>query len=115
MSFWYLASPYSGYEHGLDAAYKEVAKVAARLTIAKIPIFCPIIHSHSITENSDIDPLDFALWMEVDSHFTTLACGLIVLMMPGWLESKGVQAEIKEFEEAGKPIVYMKWSWKRDD
>lgn len=115
MSFWYLASPYSGYEHGLDAAYKEVAKSAAKLTIAKIPIFCPIIHSHSMTENSSIDPLNHEFWMEVDSCFMTIAHGLIVLMMPGWLESKGVQAEIKKFEEAGKPIVYMRWSYKRDD
>jgi hypothetical protein len=42
------------------------------------------------------------------------AAGIIVCMMPGWKESYGVDFEIKAFEKAGKPIVYMEWPIKKE-
>ena len=46
MPFWYLATPYSKFPGGLDAAYVEACKAQALLIKAGVPVFCPISHTH---------------------------------------------------------------------
>lgn len=105
--FWYLASPYSLYEDGLEEANALVCAAAAYLIEKGIRVFCPIAHSHAICEASELDPLDHNIWMFQDAPFCEAAMGLIVFQLPGWERSAGVTQEIEYFEEAHKPIVYL--------
>lgn len=106
MSFWYVASPYSKYPAGQEAAFREAARATAILTKHGIPAYSPISHTHPLAEHGDIDPLDHAFWMKADEPFMRAAKGLIVLTMEGWKQSVGVQFEIDEFVKAGKPVIY---------
>lgn len=108
MSFYYLASPYSQYADGINAAYWEAGRQTALLVRAGVPVFSPIVHSHHVAEAGFLDPLDHALWMAVDKPMMDAARGLIVCMMDGWFDSKGVRMEIDEFDRRGKPVIYMK-------
>jgi len=105
--FWYLASPYSKYHAGIEAACGVVSQNAALLIKAGIPVYCPIAHTHPIAIHGDMDPLDHSIWLPLDKPFMDAAKGLIVCMMDGWDKSYGVSVEIEEFKKAGKPIVYM--------
>lgn len=105
----YLASPYSKYPHGLDAAFIEASKAAAMLVQAGIKVFCPIAHSHPIAEHGRIDALDHDIWLPADAPLMRAASGLIVCKMETWEDSYGISVEIGDFEAAGKPIHYMDW------
>lgn len=107
MSYYYLATPYSKYEGGLEAAFIMAAKQTALLMQAGIPVFSPIAHTHPIAIHGGIDPLDYTVWQPVDQPMMDAATGLIVVCAPGWRESKGVAYEIEDFKLAGKPVFYM--------
>lgn len=107
MSFFYLATPYSKYTAGLEAAFQEAAKQAAVLTRAGIPVFSPIAHTHPVAIHGNLDPLDHSIWLEADRTFMEAARGIIVCKMQGWDESYGVKFEIEAFERMGKPVFYM--------
>lgn len=60
MSFYYLATPYSRYAAGIEAAFQAASEQAAILVRHGIPVFCPIAHTHPIAIHGDIDPFDHA-------------------------------------------------------
>ena len=105
-TFWYLATPYSKYPHGHEAAATLSAMLAARLLEARIPVFSPIAHSHPISKHTAAHSTDHDFWMNVDAPFMELASGLIVVTADSWKQSRGMAEEIKRFTAAGKPVVY---------
>lgn len=107
MRYFYLASPYSKYPHGLGAAHRLACGNAALLVIAGVKVYSPIAHTHPVAIHGGIDPCDHTIWLPADAPFMHHAFGLIVLRAQGWAESRGVTEEIVVFEQARKPIVYM--------
>ena len=105
--FWYLASPYSNYAGGREAAFKLAAVESARLIRAGVPVFSPIAHSHPIAEHGGIDPLDHDVWLPLDTPMMDAARGLIVLTAEGWNKSRGVLYEINVFWHTRKPMRVM--------
>lgn len=105
--YFYLASPYSKHPGGLDEAFKEVCRAAAVLIRAGVRVYSPIAHTHPIALHGSIDPYDHGIWLPADEPFMHGACGLIVLRAESWEQSYGISVEIAQFENAGKPIVYM--------
>lgn len=107
MSFAYLATPYSEYDDGHEAAFKEAARVSAWLTSKGVAVFSPIVHGHPMSDTGILPYLGFDLWMGIDAPFMQAADRLIVVRMRGWDNSSGVAREIAEFKKAGKPIFYL--------
>lgn len=103
--YWYLATPYSHVPGGLEVAFWAACRLAALLTKVGVKVFCPIAHSHPIAAIGEIDPTDHTIWLAADQPLMDSAYGLIVAAFPGLAESKGVEAEVKCFAKAGKPIV----------
>lgn len=103
----YLASPYTKYPAGLDAAWRGVCEAAAELIRGGLSIYSPIAHSHPIALYGGIDPKDHALWMTQCHAMMRAASSCIVLKMPGYKESIGVNMEIEYFDKAGKPIIFI--------
>lgn len=109
-TFWYLASPYSRYYAGTEEAFRVAAVAAAELVKAKVPVFCPIAHSHPVAVHGGLPLEDHEVWLPADKPFMETASGVVVLMIDGWNESVGVAHEIEHFERAGKPVWYLPWS-----
>lgn len=105
--FWYLATPYSKFPAGLEAAHKAACEYAATLIKSGVRIYCPIAHTHPIAVFGNIDPYSHAIWLPADRPFMDNAVGLIVVKMTGWEKSIGITEEIKTFKKAGKPILFM--------
>lgn len=105
--YWYLATPYSKYPGGLDAAWELACIAAAQLVKAGIRVHSPIASSHPIAVFGGIDKLDHTIWLPADEPFMHQAHGLIVLEAESWEISFGMAEEIKHFEAAGKPIIRM--------
>lgn len=104
--YWYLATPYDKYPHGHDQAWVDACRMAALCWDNGIRVFCPIAGSHSVVPHIDPDMNTHERWMEYDYMFLDNAVGLIVTMMDGWRESRGIDLEIKYAGLYGKPIVY---------
>lgn len=69
-------------------------------------IFSPISHTHPIAVAGGL-PLDWDYWQEYDRAILS-ACGkMIVLMLDGWKESKGIAAEIVLAKELGIPVEFV--------
>jgi len=105
--FWYLATPYSKYPDGIEAAFVAAAKAAARLIAAGVPVYSPIAHTHPIAIHGGMDPLDHKIWLPADMPMMTAAHGLLVAKLLTWDKSYGIAIEIGEFARSGKPIEYL--------
>lgn len=105
--YWYLATPYSRYPEGPEAAFRAACWQAGVLMQAGVPVFSPIAHSHPIAAECGIDPLDLDLWLRVDRPMMSRARGLIVVRLPTWETSKGVEHEIAFFRGEARPVFYM--------
>lgn len=100
----YLATPYSKYPAGLQAAFEDAACLAARLLIDGVRVYSPIAHTHPLAIYGKIDPFDHAIWMPFDTAMMTKADALIVAHLATWESSRGIKEEISVFAAAGKPI-----------
>jgi len=103
----YLASPYSHPSPIIRHTRFEAACIAAgRLMLQGDIVFSPIAHSHHIHLLADL-PGDWQFWEKYDRAFIEWCDVVTVLMLDGWQESRGVQAEIAIAGKAGKRIVYL--------
>jgi len=94
---YYLASPYSKYPRGQEAAFSDVCKIASFLVRHKINIFSPIAHSHPIAVHGRMDLMDYKIWLPLDFAISKCCDGLIVAMLQGYDTSFGINEEIKWF------------------
>lgn len=102
----YVASPYSKYIWGIDAAFDDIAKITGRLIRNELNVYSPIVHTHKIAIASGMDPLDHSLWMKIDETLMNKSDALLVVKMQGWQESYGVNYEVRYFDTRGKPIHF---------
>ena len=107
--FVYIATPYSKYAEGIEAAWRDASIASARLIERGVRVYCPIAHTHPIAVHGGIDPYAHTIWLPVDKPFMDLAGAIVVVMMPGWQESYGIKHEIDVFMAAEKPVFYLSW------
>jgi len=106
--YFYLATPYTKYPLGIQAAFEDACMVAAWFMDEGLPVFCPIAHTHPIAAYSTHNALDSDFWVKLDHPLLAGAKrGLIIVKMRGWGESSGIKAEKEFFEKAGWPIHYV--------
>lgn len=104
---YYLATPYSKWEAGITMAFVEAAVLTASLLEAGYRVYSPICHTHPIAMYGNIDPLAHDIWLPFDEAMMKKCDGLMVALMDGWSQSKGVAHEIDFFRRAMKPILYL--------
>ena len=106
MSFSYIASPYSS-PNGvvMTERFKQVESFVAQLLIADHFVYSPIVHCHELARGHELRT-DFDYWQRYNRAMLSKASLLIVLMLDGWEDSKGVQAEIAFAEQCGIPVDY---------
>lgn len=103
----YLATPYSKFPGGIQAAFIDAACIAARLLRAGVKVYSPITHTHPIAILGMIDPLDHAIWLPFDQSMMNKADALCIAMMDSWEISKGIAHEIDYFLTHDKPIFHL--------
>jgi hypothetical protein len=100
----YLATPYSQYAAGIEAAFADAARLASRLVGMGITVYSPVVHGHPLSIHGGLEPRDHDLWLALDRPMMVRCDVLIVAQLPGWQESEGIAAEVDAFLHAGKPI-----------
>lgn len=105
----YIASPYSDPDPKVRQQRYEIVRNLCGIYINRgLVIYSPIVHNHPIAETCEL-PRGFGFWQYFDLHILNLCEGLTVLCIPGWEDSKGVQAEISFARNKMKdmPILYV--------
>lgn len=99
----YLASPFSHPDPMVrQARFEAACRAAAELTRQGKTVFAPVVHSYAIAKYGLPD--DWKFWQRHDRRFLEACDEVLVLTLPGWEESVGVQAEIAIARELGKPV-----------
>lgn len=102
----YLASPYSHTDRDVRIQrYRAACETAATLIRAGRLVFSPVAHAHPIAECGL--PTEWTFWQGLDERLLRACDEVMVLMLEGWRDSAGVQAEIRLAGELGKPVRYL--------
>ena len=105
----YLAGPYTHPEESVRNQRAEaLTRIAAELMQDGHIIFSPITHGHSVTQHLPPErACDKAFWMSQCIPMLSVCTKLVVVMLPGWVESTGVQHEIDVATQQGMQILYI--------
>lgn len=112
---WYLATPYMGFlvpdgtatRDKLQLAYEAAIFNACVLMRADVMVYCPVAHGHAIASALHGRLIDEQVWLAHGRLMMPYCRGLIRCRIPGWNQSSGVAAEVRWFEEHGRPVVEM--------
>jgi hypothetical protein len=103
----YIASPYT--HHNLDvmtSRYEAVLHYAGRLKSAGIPCFSPIAYGHEFFIRGYTPPY-FTFWQSFNDHMILASSEVVVLTLPGYNESVGVQHEIEFARKNNMPVRFV--------
>jgi hypothetical protein len=101
----YLASPYSHPDPVVrEQRFQAACRATAALLRAGEAVFSPIVHGHPLADYGL--PTGWEFWERFNRTFLERCDEVVVLMLDGWRQSVGVQAEIRIAQELGKPARY---------
>lgn len=85
------------------------ARAAAFLIHRGKFVYSPITMTHPIDliMAKEHDTMGSDYWCDFDEAFMRVCKEMIILTIPGWKESRGIQREIEFFRTAGKPICLL--------
>ena len=103
----YLGLPYTD-ENPLLKDWRALVsdKIAADLTKQGRIIFAPISAWHHIAKKYKL-PGTFEYWLKLDEEFIKISKKLLIITLPGWKESSGVNGEIELAHKYNIPIEYI--------
>ncbi|MEN6536334.1 MAG: DUF1937 family protein [Bryobacteraceae bacterium] len=101
-----MASPYTHIDPAVRRQrFESACRAAAALISRGKTVFSPISHSYGICACGI--PHDWQFWKQHDHRYLEVCDEVVVLMLDGWQESVGVQAEIAIARELGKPVTFL--------
>lgn len=102
----YLASPYSHQNPEIrEERFRLAEQAVAYLLRRSAWVYSPIVHCHALALRYTL-PKDFDYWMDYNFAMLSRARELMVLTLPGWEESRGMEAE-RDFADAqGIPTTF---------
>jgi|SRR6056297_3572297 len=120
----YLVSPYSftnkSKEIGLSRPdysdddkrirqerFEKVNDAAGKLMQAGFAVISPISQSHPIALQCNLSGKFDNFWANIDYNLILRCDMVIVLCLPGWKESEGVQKEIAFAKQQNIPVIYI--------
>jgi hypothetical protein len=103
----YVACAYSDDDPAIRLARFEVANRASGWLMRQGYVcVSPISHTHPIAECCEL-PRGWDFWRTFDHTYLALSCRIVVLLIDGWRESVGVQAEIAIARAMGIDVEYL--------
>ncbi len=100
----YLATPFTKYPLGTDAAIIDAIRVAGNLLAAGITVYSPIAYCSVLARQHGFDMMELDLWLPIEERMCRACDVLIVAQLDGWDASDGIAREVKRFERWGRRI-----------
>lgn len=107
MSLVYLGAPYSHESVEVRRErFERINTAASYLMRRGVHVFSPISHTHPIALAGGL-PLGWEFWATYDEEILSICKAMLVLRLPGWRESKGLNAEIEIATRLRMPIAHV--------
>ncbi len=109
----YVASPFTHPKAMVrEWRFRSVAEATLYWNLKLIAAISPIVHSHVLVQLSGDESIgeDWGTWKPVDMPLVKAFDVFIVLMLPGWDESVGVQEELQYALSIGKQVYFVDYS-----
>lgn len=105
----YLATPYTSTERTLMETRYEISLFATAVLIEfGFEVYSPIVYTHTIAHKYKIKPNDSDFWVELDEGYIKhWATGIVIVQLPGYIESTGVERERRLAEELNIQTIYL--------
>lgn len=103
--YWYLATPFTKFPGGKDAAMRATLEVLHRMTCHGIFVYSPIVHTYQMGIDYTM-PTDHVFWQTINENMIRAAHGVCVALLPTWEESAGVLHEMQYAMTLKRPLVY---------
>jgi hypothetical protein len=87
--------------------FEKANEVAGKLMKAGFAVISPISQSHPIALQCDLPGKFDDFWAGIDYNLILRCDMVIVLCLPGWKESEGVQKEIAFAKQNNIPVLYI--------
>ena len=101
---WYLASPYSHKDHKVVSDRYDKTQIATVwLLRQQIWTYSPIVHCHELAQRFKL-PTDAKYWEDYNHTMIEKFTGVMVLLLEGWQDSKGVANEVIHALSLVKPV-----------
>lgn len=111
MPYIYLAGPYSHQDATVKEVRYELHRQAAWFMLRyKRWCYSPIVHCHPLAQYHEL-PTDFAYWQAYNEAMLAEADELWVIKLHGWMDSKGVAAEVKFADDLAMNIEFKAPEW----
>lgn len=106
----YVASPYNHSDPEIvERNFREVTEFVADLCSQGVTAFSPITYGHTLIKFHEL-PSTWEYWQNFCFSFLDKCDKMIVYMMPGWENSRGVQEEIKYADRNKIQIMFEKYT-----
>ncbi|MEX0718371.1 MAG: DUF1937 family protein [Planctomycetaceae bacterium] len=102
----YVASPYSDPDPLVrEQRFDAVCRAVAALMHSGVVAFSPIVHGHPLVAHGL--PVEWPFWERFDCEHLSRCDELVVLMLDGWRNSRGVRAEIRIAGDLGISVRFL--------
>jgi hypothetical protein len=101
----YVAAPYTNVRDKIKLIERVNAYTVGLINRHYI-VYSPLTHNHELAVAYDL-PESFEYWQTSCRFFVTVSSEMHVLMLDGWMNSVGVQEEIRLAKELHLPIFHM--------
>src|SRR3989338_9465268 len=109
LRYYYLAQPYYGTELEIKQRVTIAHEVCFKFLQQGVPVFSPLAHNHAIIEQAP--PLTSEqrrdIFLTFDFVMLRSAAAMIVLKIPGWKQSHGLQCELEFCVKQDIPVLYV--------
>jgi hypothetical protein len=89
----------------MEDRFDAACRFAGAMMASGELVFSPIAHTHPIAVRCAL-PRGWEFWKRYDQAMLAAADKVVVVMMNGWRDSKGIENEIRIAKEMGKPVEY---------
>lgn len=104
----YLGCPYTHEDPVVRKnRYDAVTKATCWLINQDLLVYSPISYTHHLCLVGGYD-FKFETWEELDKSFLEWADSMVVLQLPGWERSMGIEEEVGIISFMGKTIAYLR-------
>jgi len=106
----YLACPYTNPSLEVRVQrFQASARAAAHLIQQGMFVYSPITMTHPIdlVMAAEGETMGSDYWCDFDEAFMRVCSEMIILIIPGWQESRGIRREANFFNSTHKPVRYM--------
>lgn len=104
-NLYYLAAPYS-HERAFVMHDRAARCAKAFLTLAERGyfVYSPILHGHPTTFHGE---MHYNFWIEHGLKMLSCCDCMIIFMLPGWRESKGIEIEAARAQQLNLPVLFL--------